>query len=46
MELGRRKVVRRSSLNQWMQDVERDGHGSAILPPSPEVDAVDACERK
>ena len=46
MELGRRKVVRRGSLNQWMRDLERDGRGSGILPPSPEVDAVDACERK
>lgn len=46
MEMGRRKVVRRGSLNQWMRHLEQYGRGSGILPPSPEVDAVDACERK
>lgn len=44
--LGRRKVVRRGSLNQWTRDLERDVRRSAILPPSPEVDAVDACEKE
>ena len=46
MAMGRRKVVRRGSLRQWKRGLEQDGHGSAMLPPSPEVDAVDACERK
>lgn len=39
--LGRRRLVRRSSLEAWMRASERavrDG----ILLPSPEVDAVDA----
>jgi hypothetical protein len=44
--LGRRKVVRRGSLSHWTRDLERDVRRSAILPQSPEVDAVDACERK
>jgi hypothetical protein len=46
MPMGRRKVVRRGSLNQWKRDLEQGGRGSGILPPSPEVDAVDALERK
>ncbi len=39
--LGRRRLVRRTSLDQWTKDIERTS-GGAILPSSPEVDAVDA----
>jgi len=46
MSMGRRKVVRWGELKHWKRDLEQDGRGSGILPPSPEVDAVDACERK
>lgn len=41
ISMGRRKLVRRSSLEQWKRANERAAHG-AILHPSLEVDAVDA----
>jgi excisionase family DNA binding protein len=37
--MGRRKLVRRSSLDRWMCANERDALGNAILTPSPKVDA-------
>jgi excisionase family DNA binding protein len=39
--IGRRRVIRRASLDRWAQDNERT-FCSDILPSSPEVDAVDA----
>jgi excisionase family DNA binding protein len=38
--MGRRKLVRRSTLDRWKYANERDEHGNAILAPSPRVDAV------
>ena len=38
--MGRRKLVRRGSLERWKQFNESGGPGGAILLPSPEVDAV------
>jgi excisionase family DNA binding protein len=38
--MGRRKLVRRSTLNRWKRANERDQFGNAILSESPEVDAV------
>ena len=38
--LGRRRIVRRASLEEWTKSNERPFN--AILPSSPEVDAVDA----
>ena len=37
--MGRRKLVRRISLERWKRDNER-GWDDAIMPASPEVDAV------
>ena len=37
--MGRRKLVRRSTLEQWKRTNERSP-GSGMLPPSFEVDAV------
>jgi hypothetical protein len=39
--LGRRRIVRRASLDRWTKDNERI-FGGAILSSSPEVDAADA----
>jgi hypothetical protein len=41
IRMGRRRVVRRESLDQWMRDNERVT-ANDMLPPSPDVDAVDA----
>jgi excisionase family DNA binding protein len=41
IHLGRRRLIRRKSLDGWAQDHERTFH-SDILLSSPEVDAVDA----
>jgi excisionase family DNA binding protein len=38
--MGRRKLVRRSTLDRWKYANERGGLGNAILTPSPIVDAV------
>ena len=38
--MGRRKLVRRSTLDRWKTANERDELGNAILAPSPIVDAV------
>ena len=38
--MGRRKLVRRSSLECWKRANERGTHGNGMLPASPEVDAV------
>jgi excisionase family DNA binding protein len=38
--MGRRKLVRRSTLDRWKCANERDDCGNAILAPSPKVDAV------
>jgi excisionase family DNA binding protein len=38
--MGRRKLVRRSTLDRWKRTNERDQFGNAILSESPEVDAV------
>jgi excisionase family DNA binding protein len=38
--LGRRKLVRRGTLDRWKRANERDQFGNAILAESPEVDAV------
>jgi excisionase family DNA binding protein len=39
--LGRRRIIRRTSLDRWAKDNERT-FGGDMLPSSPEVDAVDA----
>jgi excisionase family DNA binding protein len=38
--MGRRKLVRRGTLDRWKRANERDRFGNAILAESPEVDAV------
>jgi hypothetical protein len=38
--LGRRKLVRRGTLDRWKRANERGQFGNAILAESPEVDAV------
>jgi hypothetical protein len=38
--MGRRKLVRRGTLDRWKRANERDQFGNAILAESPEVDAV------
>jgi excisionase family DNA binding protein len=38
--LGRRKLVRRGTLDRWKRANERDQFGNAILAESPDVDAV------
>jgi hypothetical protein len=38
--MGRRKLVRRSSLERWKQANERSAAGHVMLPASPDVDAV------
>jgi excisionase family DNA binding protein len=38
--MGRRKLVRRSSLERWKRTNERGGLGPDILSGSPEVDAA------
>ena len=38
--MGRRKLVRRGTLDHWKRANERDQSGNAILAESPEVDAV------
>jgi excisionase family DNA binding protein len=38
--MGRRKLVRRATLDRWKRANERDEFGNAILSESPEVDAV------
>jgi excisionase family DNA binding protein len=38
--MGRRKLVRRSSLERWKEFNESGDPRDAILSPSPEVDAV------
>jgi excisionase family DNA binding protein len=40
ISMGRRKLVRRSSLQQWKRDNEQAGERNDILIGSPEVDAV------
>jgi excisionase family DNA binding protein len=40
ISMGRRKLVRRSTLDRWKRENERDELGNAILAQSPEVDAV------
>jgi hypothetical protein len=42
--MGRRKLVRRSTLEAWERDNEK-AVGSAMLPASPDVDAVRRIER-
>ena len=37
--MGRRKLVRRSTLDRWKAENERHQFGNAILAPSPKVDA-------
>jgi len=39
IHMGRRKLVRRSSLEQWKRDNDR-GRFDAMIPGSPEVDAA------
>jgi excisionase family DNA binding protein len=41
LALGRRRLVLRSTLEQWQSDSQKVAPG-AILTASPEVDAVDA----
>jgi hypothetical protein len=38
--MGRRKLVRRGTLDRWKRANERVQSGNAILSESPEVDAV------
>jgi excisionase family DNA binding protein len=38
--MGRRKLVRRGTLEQWKRDNERGGRRDGMLFGSPEVDAV------
>jgi excisionase family DNA binding protein len=38
--MGRRKLIRRSTLDRWKCANERDDRGNAILAPSPKVDSV------
>ena len=38
--MGRRKLVRRGTLDNWKRANERDQLGNAMLSESPEVDAV------
>ena len=38
--MGRRKLVRRASLEQWKQANEKGLSGDVNIPSSPEVDAV------
>jgi hypothetical protein len=40
IEMGRRKLVRRSSLESWKAATERGNGRNAILSASPKVDAV------
>jgi hypothetical protein len=40
--IGRRKLVRRSSLEQWKRANEHRAPGDGMLPPAPEVAPVDA----
>jgi hypothetical protein len=40
ISMGRRKLVRRSSLEQWKRANEQSGRRDDILCESPEVDAV------
>ncbi len=40
ISMGRRKLVRRVSLEQWVQDNEKGLSGDVMIPSSPEVDAV------
>lgn len=44
--MGRRKLVRRSTLERWKCANERDELGNAILAESPEVTPLGAHERK
>jgi helix-turn-helix protein len=39
IHMGRRKLVRRSSLEPWKRDNDR-GRFDAMIPESPEIDAV------
>jgi len=40
ISMGRRKLVRRNSLEQWKQANEKGLSGDAMISSSPEVDAV------
>jgi excisionase family DNA binding protein len=40
VSMGRRKLVRRSTLDRWKCENERDEPGNVILAASPEVDVV------
>jgi excisionase family DNA binding protein len=40
ISMGRRKLVRRSTLDRWKRENERDEFGNVILAPSLIVDAV------
>jgi excisionase family DNA binding protein len=40
IRMGRRRLIRRSSLEHWKSECEAVPLGGAILPPSPEVHAV------
>jgi excisionase family DNA binding protein len=40
--MGRRKLVRQSTLERWKRANEHDANGDGMLPPSPEVAPVDA----
>lgn len=40
--MGRRKLVRRSTLERWKRANEHDSNGDGMLPQSPEVAPVDA----
>ena len=40
ISMGRRKLVCRNSLERWKRANEQGQSGNAILPASPEVDAV------
>ena len=40
ISMGRRKLVRRVSLEQWVQANEKGLSGDVMIPASPEIDAV------
>ncbi len=40
ISMGRRKLVRRVSLEQWVQANEKGLSGDVMIPSSPEIDAV------
>lgn len=38
--MGRRKLIRRSSLESWKKANEKGSLDDGMIPPSPEIDAV------